>query len=145
MYTELYSVNYISINNEKIYISYFLWGANNSFNKCVALIESQSVSLSHGLTLCNPMNYTIHGILQARTLDWEAFPFSRRSSQPRDWTEVSHIAGRFFTRWVTREAQEYWSGNPIPSPTDLPNPEIEPGSPALRVDSLPTELSGKLL
>ena len=41
------------------------------------------------------------------------------------------------------EAQEYWSGKPIPSPVDLPNPGIEPESPALQADSLPTKLSGK--
>ena len=62
------------------------------------------------LTLCNPMDYTVHGILQARILEWVAFPFSRGSSQPREWTQVSRIAGRFFTSWATREAQEYWSG-----------------------------------
>ena len=45
------------------------------------------------LTLCDPMNYTAHGILQARILEWIAFPFSRGSSQPRDGTEVSCIAG----------------------------------------------------
>ena len=45
-----------------------------------------------------------HGILQARILKWVAFPFSRGSSQPRYQTQVSHIAGRFFTSWVTREA-----------------------------------------
>ena len=49
------------------------------------------------LTPCNPMNYTLHGILQARILEWVAFPFSRGSSQPRDRTQVSHIAGGFFT------------------------------------------------
>ena len=54
--------------------------------------------------LCNPMDYTVHGILQARILEWVAFPFSRGSSQPRDWTQVSRIAGGFFTSWVTREA-----------------------------------------
>ena len=43
-------------------------------------------------------------------LEWVAFPFSRVSSQPRDQTQVSRIAGGFFTSWVTREAQEYWSG-----------------------------------
>ena len=48
------------------------------------------------LTLCDPMDYTVHGILQARTLEWMAFPFSRGSSQSRDQTQVSHIAGRFF-------------------------------------------------
>ena len=62
------------------------------------------------LTLCDPMGYTVHGILQARILEWVAFPFSKGSSQPRDWTQVSCIAGRFFTSWATREAQEYWSG-----------------------------------
>ena len=48
-------------------------------------------------TLCDPTEYTVHGILQARTLEWVAFPFSRGSSQPRDQTQVSHIAGRSFT------------------------------------------------
>ena len=49
------------------------------------------------LTLCNPMNCTVHGILQARILEWVAFSFSRGSSQPRDQTQVSCITGRFFT------------------------------------------------
>ena len=61
------------------------------------------------LTLCDPMGYTVHGILQARILEWVAFPFSRGSSQPRGRTQASCIAGRFFTSWATREAQEYWS------------------------------------
>ena len=49
------------------------------------------------LTLCKSMDDTVHGILQARILDWVAIPFSRGSSQPRDWTQVSRMAGRFFT------------------------------------------------
>ena len=44
--------------------------------------------------LCDPMDYTVRGILQARILEWVAFPFSRVSSQPRDWTQVSHIAAK---------------------------------------------------
>ena len=60
--------------------------------------------------LGDPVGYTVHGILQARILEWVAFPFSRGSSQSRDWTQVSRIAGRFFTSWATREAQEYCSG-----------------------------------
>ena len=60
------------------------------------------------------------GILQARILKRIAMPFSRGSSQPRDRTQVFHIAGR-----------------------DLPNPGIEPRSPALRADSLPSEPPGK--
>ena len=60
-------------------------------------------------TLCSPMDCSlpgtsVHGILQARVLEWVAIPFSRGSSRPRDQTWVSHIAGRFFTVWVTREA-----------------------------------------
>ena len=47
--------------------------------------------------LCNPMDYAAHGILQARILEWVAFPFSKGSSQPRDLTQVSRIAGGFFT------------------------------------------------
>ena len=55
-------------------------------------------------TLCGPMDYTVDRILQARILEWVAFPFSRGSSQPRDWTQVSSIASGFFTSWATREA-----------------------------------------
>ena len=61
-------------------------------------------------TLCDPVDYTVHGILQARILEWIAFPVSGGSSQPRDGTQVSHIAGGFFTRAATREAQECWTG-----------------------------------
>ena len=61
------------------------------------------------LTLCDPMDYSlpdcsIHGIFQARILEWIAISFSKRSSQPRDWTGVSRIVGRCFTMWATREA-----------------------------------------
>ena len=56
------------------------------------------------------MDYTAHGILQARILEWVAFLFSREPSQPRDLTQASRIAGELFTTWATKEAQEYWSG-----------------------------------
>ena len=59
------------------------------------------VTQSH-LTLCDTMDCSppgssVHGILQARILEWVTIPFSRGSSPPRDQTQVSHIAGRFFT------------------------------------------------
>ena len=121
-------------------------------------------------TLCDPTDSIVHGILQARILEWVAFPFSRGSSQPRDWTQVFHTVGRFFTGWATREVhevkvkllsrvqffatpsyqappfmefsrQEYWSG--LPFPEDLPNPGIEPRSTALQVDALLSEPPGK--
>ena len=48
-------------------------------------------------TLCNPMGCSVHGIRQVRILEWVAIPFSRGSSQPRDQTQVSCIAGGFLT------------------------------------------------
>ena len=65
-------------------------------------------------------------------------PLSRVQLFAAPWT-VAHQASpsmEFFR-------QEYWSGLPFPSPGDLPNPEIEPGSPALQADTLPSEPSGK--
>ena len=61
------------------------------------------------LTLCDPMDSSlpgssVHGIFQARVLEWVTMSFSRGSSWPRDWTQVSCTAGRHFTLWATREA-----------------------------------------
>ena len=57
-------------------------------------------------TLCDPMDCSlpgssIHGIFQARVLEWVVMPSSRTSSQPRDQAQVSHITGGFFTTWAT--------------------------------------------
>ena len=106
------------------------WGAavHGVAKSWTRLSDSTEVKVAQSCpTLCNTMDYIVHRILQTRILGWVAFPFARRSSQPRDWIQVSHIAGRFFTSWDTREAQEYWSGWLIPSPGDLPDPGIEPG------------------
>ena len=86
-------------------------------------------------TLCDPMDYRVLGILQARILEWVAFPFSRGSSQPKDcrWIlyQLSHKGSPRVLEWVA-----------YPFSRDLPDPGIEPGSPALQADFLPTELSG---
>ena len=68
-------------------------------------------------TLCDPMDCSlpgasVHGIFQARILEWVAISFSRRSSWPRDWTWVSHIVSRRFTVWATREVHWQVSINP---------------------------------
>ena len=68
----------------------------------VVRIESESPWVTSDF--CDPMDYTVYGILQARILEWVAFPFSSGSSQPRDQTRISCIAGGFFTNWATREA-----------------------------------------
>ena len=61
--------------------------------------------------LCDPMDwgppgFSACGILQARILEWVAVPFSRGSSQPRDWTQVFCVAGRLFTIWTNRVAHD---------------------------------------
>ena len=83
-------------------------------------------------TLCKPMEHTVHGILQARILEWVTFPFSRGSSQRGDWTQVSCIAGGFFTSWATREAQEYWSGYLSLLQGIFPTQELNRGLPHCR-------------
>ena len=70
------------------------------------------------LALCKPMDYTVHGILQARILEWVDFPFSRGSSQPRNQTQVSHIAGEFLTSWATRILE--WVAYPFSSGSSWP-------------------------
>ena len=61
------------------------------------MINCESESRSVVSDSLRPMDYTVHGILQAIILGWVAFPFSKGSSQPRDQTQVSCIAGGFFT------------------------------------------------
>ena len=121
----------------------------------------------------SPPGSPIPGILQARTLEWVAISFSRGSSQPRDRTQVSCIVSKtlyhlshhgspkvkslsrvrlFATPWtVAHQAppsmgfsrREYWSGVPFPSLGDLPDPGIEPRSPALQAEALTSEPPGK--
>ena len=91
--------------NSSFYISlFYLYGKTAWWP-----IESESEVTKMSPTLCHPMDCSpwgssIHGILQARILEWVAISFSRGSSQPRDQTQVSHIAGRRFNLWATREA-----------------------------------------
>ena len=87
------------------------------------------------LTLCNPMDYTVHGILQARILEWVAFPFSRGSSQPRDWTGSPTLQANSLPAEPP--------GKPLPGgsvqtqgtprsravPSLLPAPEVSPQTP----------------
>ena len=63
---------------------------------------------------CSLPGISVHGIFQARILEWVAISFSRRSSNPGNWTRVSRIVGRHFTVWATREVQMAW----IPQPKD---------------------------
>ena len=85
------------------------------------LLQKSEVAQSR-LTLCDPMcslpGFSVHGIFQARVLEWVDISFSRGSSQPRDQTRVSHIVGRRFTLWATREATAS-SGKPLLQKQDI--------------------------
>ena len=72
-----------------------------SIGSCSLVLFSNTKlkSLSHVWLFAIP--WAVHGIFQARILEWVAFPFSRGSFQPRDQAQVSRIAGRFFTSWAT--------------------------------------------
>ena len=132
-------------------------------------------------TLCDPMdhsppNSSIHGDSPGKNTGVGCHAFLQGICPTQGSTQVSRIAGGFFTILATKEArvyivsvsrsvvsdsampwttayqaalslrfsrQGYWSGLPFPSPGHLPNPGIEPGSPALQADSLLTELQGK--
>ena len=103
----------------------FLCIAGGNIKQCIAMENNMAVSqiiknsntivkvkvTQSSPALCDPMDCTVHGILQARILERVAFPFSSRSSQPRDRTQVSRVADRFFTIWATKEVQVKWSGN----------------------------------
>ena len=92
----------------------------NKIRKGMHLVCSFILQISRGYsevaqscpTLCNPIDcslpgFSIHGVFQARVLEWVAFSFSRGSSWPRDQTQVSCIVGRRFTLWATREALSF--------------------------------------
>ena len=70
----------------------------------VYILKVKVVQLSP--TLCNSMDYTVHESLKARILEWVSLPFSRGPSQCRGRTQVSCIAGRFFTSWITRTTNQ---------------------------------------
>ena len=96
-----------------------------------AIREAQNVScslVSDSLWPQGPI--AVHGILQARILEWVAMPFSRGYSWPRDRTHVSCTAGGFFTIWATREAQDICitpERNPILNEQSLSTPaSIQP-------------------
>ena len=76
-------------------LSFFFFFSWNTTGPC---LWSEWKVTQSCLTLCDPMDYRVHGILQARILEWVAFPFSRGSSQPRNRTQVSHIEGGFFNQ-----------------------------------------------
>ena len=97
-------------------------------------VKEKTVKMAQSCsTLCDPMDYTVCRILQAKILEWVAFPFSRGSSQPRDQTQ-----GSLALQVASLPAERHGKPKNNGVGTDLPDLGIKPGSPALQVDSLPS-------
>jgi len=101
-------------------VIYLIYGGGCLVTLCPTLLTPWTVAHQGPLS---------REILQARILEWVAMPFSRGSSQPRDWTQISCIADGFFTLWATREALTYGIVHvsmlfsqitpPLPPPTEF--------------------------
>ena len=107
-------------------LTYWVWNTHAHTHTHTHTNVTQSCS-----TLCDPMDCSppgssLHGILQARILEWVAIPFSRGSSRLRDGTQVSCPAVRFFAVWATREALRMEAGTEVSGCT-LRTPEVSPG------------------
>ena len=90
-----------------VYLTWSHWNNSVSWECTLHTSHINSVCILPGGYLCCAV---LCLVVQAWILEWIAVPSSRGSSQPRDQTEVSHIEGRLFTIWATRETQEYGSG-----------------------------------
>ena len=120
VYAQRYSFSYFELK-KKIGPCCTSWGSqfpsqelspgyNSESSKSNTRPPVKGLVIQSCLTLCDPMEcstpgFSVHGILQAGILEWVAIPFSRGSSWPRDQTQVSCVAGRFFTVLAIREAQ----------------------------------------
>ena len=119
------------------WISFNFEGAQIAVKKKLGLILILRLVTQLCLTLCDSMDCSslgssVHGILQARILEWVTMPSSRGSSWPRDQTQISHIAGEFFTIWVTGEAMAMKAVAMTAPPSwpnhlaKVPSPKIDP-------------------
>ena len=100
-YCYIFFLNWISLTEVHLFIQQTV---SNYWPHCEWVRVARSC-----LTLCDPMDCSlpgssVHGNLQARILEWVVVPSSRGSSHARDWTQVSHTAGGWFTVWAPREA-----------------------------------------
>ena len=94
---------------EHVSFAYFVFVQHfkkcSHWNRKVLVSQSCPILWNPWAVTHSPPGSSVHGILQARILEWLASPFSGVSSLSRDWTQVSCTAGRFFTAWTTREVK----------------------------------------
>ena len=114
--SDLYLPLHLVVLQEELGLYWNAWSNQSPF-RCRSKGVTSNLHRSHWVesevvqscpTLCDPMDCSlpdssIQEISQTRILEWVAISFSRRSSQPRDWTQVSRIVGRCFTIWATRD------------------------------------------
>ena len=112
-------INIASSNVRNLSLMYYYHEIHSLYSNGVnEVIVAQSFPTLWDPMDCSPPGFSVHGILHTRILEWVAIHFSRGSSQPRDQTRVSCIAGRFFTIWTTRDA-------PINSNRQIPDLKIQ--------------------
>ena len=123
-------VSYNLINSDTIFLELTadpvsLWSSvpqDGPHFRCQSQVLTTSESESHTVVWLFVTPWIVHGIPQARILEWVAVSFSKGSSEPRDQTQVFHIVGGFFTSWATREALDHRYSRPIALNLGFPQP-----------------------
>ena len=107
----LYFIHHIKMEGKSLLnmppFQYYLrkfWYLSDCGTSCLKVKVSSLCPTLCGLMDCSLPGSSVHGIFQARILEWVAIPFSRGSWQPRDWTQASRTGSGFLTVWATREA-----------------------------------------
>ena len=115
-----------------------------SYLSAVPITLSERVKVTQScLTLCNPMDYTVHRSLNARIMDWVTFPSPGVLPNPGIEPRSPSLQADSLPAEPQGKPKNIRVGSLSPTPVNLPNSGIELGSPALQVDSLPAELSEK--
>ena len=105
------------------------------------IYQQQKVKVTQSCwTLCDPMDYTVHGILQARILAWVAFSLLQEIFPTQGLNPSLPHCRQILYQLIHKGSPRILEWVAYPSPADLPDPGIEPESPALQLESLPTDL-----
>ena len=98
-----FKIHFPLLSHQRVHFSTIFLESTGYWYFSISEVTQSCPTLGNSMD-CSPPGSSVHGILQARILEWVAISFSRGSSWPRDQTQVSFIAGRRFNLWATREA-----------------------------------------